>query len=59
MNEKQETRHRNRDRWRSAFFIAVELVGATAVTVGVGLVSIPAAFIVGGILLIVGSEFAA
>jgi hypothetical protein len=59
MNEKQQNDKRTRDRWRSAAFIATELIGASAVTVGVALVSVPAAFIVGGILLIVGSEFAA
>lgn len=32
----------------------VEVAGATAVIVGVGLVSVPAALVVGGVLAIVG-----
>jgi hypothetical protein len=59
MNEKQKTRRLTRDRVRSASFIFAELIGACAITIGVALVSVPAAFIVGGVLLIIGSEFAA
>lgn len=59
MNEKQRNGRNDRDRLRGALFICLELIGATAVTIGVGLLSVPAAFIVGGALLIVGSEFAA
>lgn len=59
MNEKKQNGRRNRDRLRGVLFIGLELIGATAVTIGVGLLSVPAAFIVGGVLLIVGSEFAA
>lgn len=59
MNEKQRNGRGTRDRVRGVVFIGLELIGATAVTIGVGLLSVPAAFIVGGVLLIVGSEFAA
>jgi hypothetical protein len=44
---------------RSWVAVVVEVVGAIALTTGVALVYVPAAFIVGGILLIVGGEFGA
>lgn len=59
MNEKQKTRRVTLDRVRSVALILTEVIGACAITTGVALVSVPAAFIVGGVLLIIGSEFAA
>jgi uncharacterized membrane protein len=44
---------------RSWIALIVEVAGAVAVVTGVALISVPAAFIVGGILAIIGSEFSA
>lgn len=44
---------------RSWIAVIVEIAGAAAVVGGVALISIPAAFIVGGVLAIIGSEFGA
>ena len=44
---------------RSWIAVIVEIAGAAAVVYGVALFSIPAAFIVGGVLAIIGSEFSA
>ena len=44
---------------RSWITVIVEIAGAAAVVCGVALISVPAAFIVGGVLAIVGSEFSA
>jgi hypothetical protein len=37
---------------RSLFTTVVEIIGSVSVVVGVGMFSIPAAFIVGGVLLV-------
>lgn len=44
---------------REALTTTTECLGALAICIGVGLVSIPAAFIVGGLLIILASFLAA
>jgi hypothetical protein len=44
---------------REALTTTTEVIGAAAICFGVALVSVPAAFIVGGVLAILGSYLAA
>ena len=44
---------------RNALTTFAEILGAAAIVVGLAMVSIPAAFIVGGILMVAGSALAA